>query len=267
MKKIIFCLFLIAYLLLLVNPIYAISPSPSPDTSTSTKANQFEQQITSLKDRIASRVAELKLVQRRGVIGTVTDISNTVITLTDLQGKTRLIDVDELTKFTSPSAKSAFGISDITKGTKLGILGLYNKQSQRLLARFVNVLVLPQIISGGTVSVDSSNFAFTVATDAGQQNIDVETTTKTTSYSKDAGALRIGFSKIKPNQHVIVVGYPNLKDKNRISASSILVLLDIPVNARIEIPTPTSITPTITDISPTTSKISPTPSPAKKIVQ
>ena len=109
MKKILFILLsLIAYHLLLIANVSAVTPTVTVSSS--------ETQINQLKDRIASRVAELKLVQRRGIVGTANEISDTQITLTDVQNNTRFVDVDELTKFASPSAKGSFGISDIGKG-------------------------------------------------------------------------------------------------------------------------------------------------------
>src|SRR3990167_5640769 len=102
----------------------AASLTPTPDD----KAQAIKEQLIT---NIASRVAQLKLVEKRGIIGTVTNVTNTQITLSDIQNNTRFIDVDELTKFTSAKSKETFGISDITKGTTLGILGLYNKDSRR----------------------------------------------------------------------------------------------------------------------------------------
>ena len=78
-----------------------------------------------------------KLVEKRGIIGTVTDSSDTQITVTDIAGNIRFVDVDELTKFYSSDSKT-FGISDIKNGMTIGVLGLYNKQSRRILAREVN---------------------------------------------------------------------------------------------------------------------------------
>ncbi|MCL5432936.1 MAG: hypothetical protein M1524_02360 [Patescibacteria group bacterium] len=109
------------------------TPSPTSQTPTTEKLNE---QISDLKEKIASRVAQLKLVERRGMVGVVTDVSDTQITLTDLSGNTRFADVDELTKFYALKETESFGISDIQKGTKLGILGLYNKQTRKILARF-----------------------------------------------------------------------------------------------------------------------------------
>jgi len=121
---------------LFLGPGAGAAATPTPTTES------LETQINDLKDKIASRVAELKLVEKKGIIGTVTDSSDTQITLSDLSTNIRFVDVDELTKFSSSLSKS-FGISDVEKGQTLGVLGLYNKQSRRILAREVNVLSKP----------------------------------------------------------------------------------------------------------------------------
>src|SRR3990167_5837024 len=124
-------LFLIFNFLYFVSPVNAATPTPE------NKNQEIKDQLIS---NIASRVAQLNLVEKRGIIGKVTEATNTQITLSDIKGDTRFVDVDELTKFSSPNAKGTFGISDITKDATVGILGLYNKESRRILARFVNVI-------------------------------------------------------------------------------------------------------------------------------
>lgn len=246
MKKIIL-LFVVCYLFS-VDIAYAVSPTQTPDKTSA------EIQVDKLKDRIASRVAELKLVERRGIIGHATAISNTQLTITDTQNNTRFIDVDEITKFSSPSAKTSFGISDITKGDQVGILGLYNKQSRRLLARFVDMLILPKIIHGAVLSTNSDDFTITIVTEKKEQIVaDVQTTTKTSTYTKGADLVRSGFSKIKEGERIMVVGFPDKKEKNRITASRIIVFPDVPKNPKITLsaaPKPTSTpqiaTPTAT---------------------
>lgn len=197
-------------------------PSPLPSTDS------LNEQINSLKNRIASRVAQLKLVEKRGIIATVTDVSNTQITVSDMGNHTRFIDVDELTRFSSPQVKGAFGISDITKGTTIGVLGLYNKESRRILARFVNIIILPKIIRGTLDSKDSKNYTFVVLTTEGKQVIiDVETITKTLSYTRNTGLIRSGFSKIKEGNSLIVVGSLDIKNKDKVLALRIILLPDI----------------------------------------
>lgn len=216
---------------------YGISPT-GKKAQASVSASE-EQQINDLKDRIAQRVAQLKLVERRGIMGVATDITDTQITLNDLQDNIRFVDVDELTKFSSPSAKESFGISDISKGAKLEVLGLYNKQSRRLLARFVTVTVLSKVIHGYVVSTDLDNYTVTVKTPKDEKVfVDVQTTTKTRSFGKDAGLVRSGFSKIKEGGRVVIIGFPDTKDKNTLVAWRILLLTDFPKVLVTESPPP-----------------------------
>lgn len=242
-------------LLLLPAPVHAAIPTATPSASS----KSVDKEINDLKDRIASKVAELRLVERRGISGKTTEVTNSQITLMDGLGNTRFIDVDELTKFSSPSAKETFGISDITKGTTLGVLGLYNKQSQRLLARFVNVLIAPRVLHGAVESVNSANFTFRLVTsENNQQTVDVEKVTKTMSFSQDTGVVKAGFSKIKVGERVMVVGYVDAKNPTLISATRIILFPDIPKNPKIklseEIP-PTTVQPQLTSTPSPTSKV------------
>ncbi len=213
----------------------AATPTPAKLSPTPTPQNILEKQISNLKDKIASRVAELKLVDKRGIIGTVTDVNLTQITLTDIKGNTRFVDVDELTKFSSPTSKSSFGISDITKGTKLGILGLYNKESRRILARFVAVVVIPTELSGGVATIDKTNFNITVLTaEKKSYKVTVENVTKTYSYD---GLLlaKAGFSKITQAERIVVIGFPDVKDPKTIIPTRIILFPTLPIDPSITI--------------------------------
>lgn len=194
----------------------------------------YSQTITeSIKEKlitnIASRVAQLRLVEKRGIIGTVTNATNTQISIVDIQNNTRFVDVDEFTKFSSPKSKNAFGISDITKGTTLGILGLYNKESRRILARFVTVVSLPIVVVGGVSASDDKNFTIDILTIAGKRfTIDIDYTTTTYSYTASGGHTKSGFSKVKEGYSIIVIGSPDAKNENKISASRVVIFPEIP---------------------------------------
>lgn len=222
----------------------SISPTPTPNQN----ANALEQQINNLKDRIASRVAQLNLVEKRGIIGTVTDVTENQITITDTQGNMRFIDVDELTKFSSPSAKTSFGISDITKKSMLGALGLWNKDSRRLLARFVDILIIPQVISGGVSGIDSKNFNLDVLTADGKTiSVDVENITKTSVYTKTGGLTKAGFSKIALAERITIIGFLDKNNPTHIIASRIIIFPELPLNPKIIITKPENA-----DITPST---------------
>jgi hypothetical protein len=205
----------------------AVVVTPTP-TSTTTL-------LEKVADEIASRTAQLNLVEKRGIIGTVTDSSGTQITLSDTNNNIRFVDVDELTKFSSPSSKS-YGISDVTKGTILGVLGLYNKQSRRLLARNISVeSPFPSVVFGTVLSIDKTNYEITIVKQNKQKNVlEIQDITKTTSYTNGVES-KSGFSKIKTGETAVVIGFPNKQDANKILATKIILLLDVSTNFAIEL--------------------------------
>lgn len=260
MKKNILFIFIVIIIFTLsafLNTAFALSPTRA-DSLTPTQSGLNQQQINALTNKIASRVAQLKLVEKRGMIGKVTDVSSTQITLNDIGGNTRFVDVDEFTKFKSDS--KSFGISDIEKGQKIGVLGLYNKQSRRILARFVEVLQIPDFIHGAVSSIDENNFTLGISTEKDKQiNIEVENTTKTLSFDSEKSQLiKSGFSKITQGETIIVIGFGSKTDSNTIIASKIILFPNISKNPKIKIKIPT-LTPT-----PIPAKTTQTPTPTPK---
>lgn len=254
-------------------PVLALNASPTTQSASAAAekslSEKLNKQISQLKERIASRVAELNLVEKRGIIGTVTETSADKITVTDLAGKTRIIDVDEITKFSSPSAKNSFGISDLTKGTKISVLGLYNKQSQQILARFIDSYVTPVFLSGRVSDLDKKNYTITVIKEDEKETVvDVQTFTTISAHFKEDGLSKFGFSKLTIGDRIMVTGFPDKKNSGLLVASRILILPELPKNPKIIVPEPSEeISNTPTDDSsktaPTTSakKKTPTPTP------
>lgn len=258
-QRIIYSFLISATILIFTRDANALSPTPTPkksQNSTNSASPTNIDVISDLKERIASKVASLKLVERRGIVGTANAITNSQITISDVKGNTRLIDVDELTRFASVSAKESFGISDITKGMKISVLGLYNKQSRRLLARFIDSVIMPISIQGAVLDVDKENFTIEILSQNSEKTtVDIEKITKTYSYTKDAGEEKSGFSKTKVGQRVFVVGFKDSKEKNRMTGLRIIVFPEIMPNPSIKL-SPTvekkSITVTPAETKPST---------------
>lgn len=238
MKKYFLFLIIFAFFLTLNAKVFAVSttPSISPKPTTIFPTGEKTKIINDLKERLASTVAQMKLVEKRGVVGTVSNVSDTQITITDFQDNIRFINVDEITKFASPEAKGSFGISDITKGSQLGILGLYNKQSRRILARFVDAVTFPKSVHGVVAQSNGEDYSLEVITQDGPKTIDIEKTTKTYVYTKDDGVLKSGFSKIKEGQNIIATGFFDIKNKEHLIATRIIFFPEIPKNPKISIP-------------------------------
>lgn len=247
--------------------VYGASPTPAKSTPTPTPKESLTEKISQLKDRIASRVTQLKLVEKKGIIGTVQEVSETKIKLTDVQGTIQLVDVDEITKFASQAAETV-GISDIKKGATISVLGLYNKDSKRILARFINIAQFPVFTKGTITDIDKKNFTITVKIDddlpAGRQGkemvVDIENTTKLLQVSQEGEMIRYTFSKLLKNDVVFIISYANKKDENRLSALRVLVLEFLKTGDKTT-PEPTgkkTITPTVSKLTPTPTKSGPT---------
>jgi len=196
--------------------------TPTPTTSTSL--------LEQVANEIASKTAQLNLVEKRGIVGTVTDSSGTQITLSDINGNIRFVDVDELTKFSS-SASNSYGLSDVTKGTILGVLGLYNKQSRRILARDITVeSAFPNVIYGTITDIDKTNYELTIVKQNKQKVVaEIQDITKTNSFTS-GNLTRSGFSKIQALETVVVIGFPDKQDSSKILATNIILLPDIQTN-------------------------------------
>lgn len=212
----------------------AVTPTPSPKPTSESVTQKLTTEITDLKEKIASRVASLKLVEKRGMVGSIKEISGTLITLEDTNGKNRLVDVDEITKFSSPSAKESYGLSDLKPGVRISAIGLYNKDSQHLLARFVNAYTIPLYFSGTITAVNKTDFTVILSMEEGKSYlVDIENITKTLSYANDGTAEKIGFSKIETGTRAIVIGYADKKQANRMVASRILTFPSLPKNPKV----------------------------------
>ena len=228
-------LFFLLFSLTLTLPGVSFAQSPTQAKIPSSEGlEKINDKVDELKNKIASRVAELNLVEKRGIIGFVQNVSDTQITVSDLNEKNRIIDVDEFTKFSSVDDDS-FGISDIKKGSRISILGLYNKDSHRLLARFIKEITIPVFLYGVISEKNEEAFSVNLTIEDGTSYVvDVEKITKTFEYSK--GELETsGFSKIQSLQNALVIGFPNPKEKEQIIAGKIIIFPNLPKNPKIQI--------------------------------
>ncbi len=221
----------------------AVTPTPSPNPTSESVTEKLSSQINDLKDKIASRVAQLKLVEKKGFVGTIKEVSSNQLTVTDLAGNERVIDVDEITKFTS-SGNDSFGISDLKSGMKVSVIGLYNKDSERLLARFINTYTLPLYLSGTISEVDKTNYTVTLSMEDGKSYlVDIESVTKTNTFNKDDTSEKSGFSKIEAGTRAFIIGYADKKEANRMVATRILLFPALPKNPKVVV-VPNAVNPT-----------------------
>ena len=139
MKKV---LVIVAFYLLVVTPVFAQEEATTPAKPKS--------KIEEIKEKIASTVAQLNLVSKKGFVGQISKLEKTQITI-EKNGEARIVEIDELTKYQELTDKKRTDITfaDLDVGDYLVAVGLYNKESRKLLGRFILVKDIPVNINGG----------------------------------------------------------------------------------------------------------------------
>lgn len=214
-----------------VPPKTTLTPTPS---AAATPESQEIDRIQKIKELVASRVAELNLVEKRGILGKVKETSTMQIIVEDQKGNTRNVDIDELTKFQKQGDEKSFGISDIKKEDNLSIIGLYNKDTKRLLARFISKAgSIPQHIEGIVIDKDIKEFTLKIMDEKGNtKTVDVQSSTKTSFHDPETKTSKSGFSKIEIDERILVVGFLDLKNKDIINASRVIHFKSPPASSK-----------------------------------
>lgn len=244
-----------------------------PTTSPKTKQEDIKSKVDQLKEKVASTVAQLNLVTKRGLVGEVTKLEKNQITI-ESRGETKIIDVDELTKYFKIGKdvkRNNAKFSDLDVNDTIVAIGLFNKESRRLLARIILIKEIPIHIEGVVREVDIKGGTITIEDKKRGKTfiIDIEKTTTIRNYTKAEGLVKSGISKIEIGQRARVRGIRNEKEEDRLSATRIIlfpgktngIMNSTPSASPTEKPSPTA-TPGPTKKP---SKATPTPTPSEEI--
>lgn len=207
-----------------------------------------DKKIEDLKERLATKVAELSQTQRRAIFGTVkaTSLSTATIETTTKDVKIELTDDIQIFQIIK-GKRMQLSTEDLAKGDSVSVFGEYDATLDLLKAKVIFIQDdFPQRVAGTVTEVDAKAFTLTVQPiEEPKFIIDIEKSTKTSLWDGSAIA-KSGFSKIQIGDSVHVVGNPVSKKENRLSAERILNLGNLTgVPRPTPTPTPTS-TPTPT---------------------
>ncbi len=199
--------------------------------------------LDDLKERLATKVAELRTTEKRAIFGTVKTVSETVLVVETKTKDVKIELADEIKVVQYLKGKrTTLSISDIEKGDAVTVYGDYDTTLELLKASFVLIQsVTPLRVSGITSALDRKDFSLTLSGVEGQTyTIDIETTTKVTRWDKTNKFSKSGFTRMVDGETIHVVGTAVPKKENRISALRILSL-GSPIG---EVPASPSATPT-----------------------
>lgn len=214
---------LIAFLFVAV---FSLSASVAAQTGTSS-AEQKE--ITNLKEKLATKVLELKKKDQRGISGKITSADSKKIvfkTENEISYEAKLDDVLTKTYSIAGGEKEEVKISALKKNDYIVISGPVSDKV--INANYIYKDEQFFTGSGKVAEVNKSNFYLKIAgIDKENYTIDIENSTKSRLLNiKTLEAEIVGFSKIKEGDtaHFVYKKTGNEKEKNRYSAQKLLVI-------------------------------------------
>jgi len=211
--------------LVLVISSIGLAQESSPAASPTPGSSIDELKIQQLKDKLATKVAELRENQTRGFLGEIASLSKTSFTLvtSDKEIKVRLSE-DTLVSDLTGTKKTDKKIQDLKNLQTAGIIGLYDDQENILSAKIVMLQNMYKIYVGVVALVDKDNATLTLNLSNGSsQAIDYERATKADEFVKDE-IKKSGLSRISAGDRLLVWGVTSEDDNQKISAVKILRL-------------------------------------------
>lgn len=198
------------------------SPTPTPGESIIDKLKQ----IQDLKEKIATKVAQIREKDKTGIMGTVKKADAGQIILTTLTGEKTVTITDDVQIFTFKDGKKATStVRTIKDGSFIAVVG-HLTDGKTVAASALYIQSQPDIrITGKIADIDRTNFTVTVKGKEGETIVDIEKVTK--AFLLDTAKktfAKSGFSKLAVGATVHVFGSANEEEKNRISALSVYAL-------------------------------------------
>jgi hypothetical protein len=202
--------------------------TPSPSIAADVQGVEDED-IKYLKEKIATKVAELREKNSRAVSGMVTAVSNKVVKITTSAGKDFDIQIDDtLTKFYQISGiltKEAT-FQQIKKNSYIIVTGMIGDKTVD-----ANVIYLDEsylVMTGKITEVNKDDYYVKVSTsEKATYTLDIETYTKEKILNIKTLVLEaVGFSKLKEGDtvHFVVKRTGTEKEPNRYPAQRIVII-------------------------------------------
>lgn len=217
---------LIALTIIAQSGVHAQSPSPS---ASPVPTNVVTREVQNLKDKLATKVAELRKLNHKAVSGVVASISGKTITLTDSSGKSLQVKIDDvLTKAFSISGttKKEVKPDTIEKGDYIITTGPMVENTVTANTIYIDEQYI--VGSGKITEANATDFTLSVMSEDNEKlTIDIENNTKRLLVdSKTLAKETIGFTKIKVGDtvHYVLKKTGTEKIKGRYSAVRIVII-------------------------------------------
>lgn len=228
MKKNIFNLFITSLFLVLVVSSSAQTATVTVEPTTTAVKEQTDE-IKDLKDKIATKVAELQKENQKAIAGLVLSNKDGVVSVKANDDAEYEVNIDDtLTKIyqITGAGKKEVKFSDVKKDSYIIVSGpLIDKT---VTANFIYLDEQFLVKAGKITEANSDDYFIKVTTtEKDDYTLDIETTTTSQMLNiKTLVPEKIGFSKIKEGDtiHFVVRKTGQEEESNRYSASKILIV-------------------------------------------
>lgn len=241
-----------------ISQIKISSPADKKDATASGITPDEQAKIDDLKEKVATKVAQLRSQANKTIIGEIKSIGTNSLVVTAKTGDEKVL-VDNDTKIfrITRGARQTIALTNLKVDERVAVIIRKDNLVDGQTGRFIFVKTHPKNINGLVTEVNTKEETVAVINPKNETvTVDVETTTKIFSPT-DGELKKLALSKINVGDRVHVNGLADEKDASRISAIHILIL---PGKAQgIVNVTPSPVATTTAKPSPkTTSKPTPT---------
>lgn len=212
-------------LLFCAGVVSAASPTPKQATGSATTPPAKLNAIDDLKERLATKVAELRTSQKKAIAGTVKSVTVSTVTVETTTNEVKIELTDDIKVIqTIKGKRTTLSTGDLAKGDSVVVFGDYDSSLDLLKAKVIVIQsALPKFVSGVITKIDKEEYTVTIQSpDETSSVIDIEKYTVVYGYTKDAGMSKSGFTKLALGETIAVAGTPNAKIEKRMSALRII---------------------------------------------
>lgn len=206
-----------------------ITPSPTPSSDLIEKLKQIEQ----LKEKIATRVSQLRENEKVAFHGTLSASSSgsfTVKTPDNSEKTVSYLDDTQLLRITA-GKKYATTTNKLAVSSTVIVFGYYNEDHSVITAKYIyEITGSPTAITGKIAEINKNDYTVSVTDGKDMKVFDYETATRTNTLNPtQTSFVRSGFSKLKVGDTVRVTGSLDTKQKDRWIADTFYILLSPPL--------------------------------------
>lgn len=197
-------------------------------TSSPTLSATPKKSLDDLKERLATKVAELRTLVTRAIYGTVSSVSvnSAMIETTTKNYKIEYDDEVKIAQMIN-GKRTDLTIDDIDKADPVTVFGSYDSTLELLKAKFIFIeskKVYTRFF-GTITTLDQQGFALTIQpADGKTMTADIEKTTKVSSWNATDGIVKSGFSKLTIGDSVHIIGTLDPKKDTNVIALRVLDL-------------------------------------------